>query len=152
MMDADTLFRRALALAARAHRGQRDKGGHPYIGHPLRVAARCHSPEARVAALLHDTLEDTPLTAATLAEEGIPPGIVDTVCTLTRKPGEDYGDYIHRIAANPLAVEVKIADLEDNMDIRRLAAVGPADAERLNRYLQAWHTLGGTMQDSPIQK
>lgn len=135
------LFDKAAEIAIRAHQGQTDKSGKPYIGHVMRVSAHCHTPESKVIALLHDVVEDTSITPDQLIAEGIPASIVDGVVTLTRKHGEDYEQYISRVAPHPLCREVKIADLEDNMDIRRLAVIGESDVARLKKYHRAWKTL-----------
>lgn len=140
-MDWNELYDLALAIASQAHKGQRDKSGNDYILHPLRVAERCHSPKARIAALLHDTLEDTGLTAPCLLEQGLPAEIVDAVLSLTRREGEPYDEYVRRAAANPIGREVKRADLEDNMDIRRLNELSDTHVARLRKYLRAWHYL-----------
>ncbi len=133
-MTTEQLYRKALALATAAHQGQTDKAGQPYIGHPLRVAARCGTTEAKAVALLHDVLEDTPVTAEALEREGFPPRIVEAVVALTRAEGEKYADYVRRAARNPLGREVKTHDLEDNMDAGRLRDPGPADFARLRKY------------------
>jgi len=109
----------AIALACRAHRGQVDKAGKPYILHPLRVMLRLEDPAAQIVAVLHDVVEDTPVTLADLRAEGYSGEICDAVDCLTRRPGEAYEAFISRAAANPLSRRVKLADLEDNMDPRR---------------------------------
>lgn len=142
-MDWNELYDLALTIASRAHEGQRDKAGNDYILHPLRVAERCRSPKAKIAALLHDTLEDTDVTAPYLLEQGFPTEIVDAVLAVTRREGEPYDEYVRRAAANPIGREVKRADLEDNMDIRRLNELSDTDVARLRKYLRAWHYLQG---------
>ena len=104
----------ALALALAAHRGQRDKVGEPYIRHVVRVAETV-SDDARIAALLHDVLEDGDVAAPELVAKGVPEAIVATVETLTRRDGEPYEHYIERVAADPVARAVKLADLADNL-------------------------------------
>lgn len=146
-MDWETLYSLALQIATRAHAGQRDKGGHDYIGHPLRVAERCATPQAKIVALLHDTLEDTPLTAQYLTQQGFPDLIVEALQSLTRNRDEDYDDYISRAASNPIGRQVKLADLEDNMDLRRLPSITDRDVERLRKYLRAWHRLNSLPPD-----
>ena len=131
----------ALAIASEKHDGQTDKSGMPYIGHVVRVAERCQSPTAKIVALLHDIIEDTDVTADYLREKGIPDDIVACVLIMTRRDGESYEDYIRRVAANPVCREVKISDLEDNMDIRRLTDLTDYDFQRLRKYLKAWHFL-----------
>lgn len=138
------LFEAALGIAVEAHRGQVDKGGEPYVTHPIRVAFKCRSADAKVVALLHDVLEDggSVWTAEALGMAGIPARLVRTVLVLTKAEGESYDEYLGRVALNPLAVEVKLADLEDNMDVRRLGGrLTPNDAMRLDRYVRAWALL-----------
>lgn len=131
----------AIALAVAAHQGQRDKSGAPYILHPLRVMFRLETEEERIVAVLHDVLEDTPHTRASLEEKGFAPHLLDALELLTKREGERYDDFIARLAPNPLARRVKLADLEDNMDVRRLSSVQPKDAVRLEKYLRAHRAL-----------
>lgn len=135
------LFDKAVEIATKAHEGQTDKSGKPYIGHVMRVAQRCKTQKSKVIALLHDVIEDTPITPDELKAEGIPADIVEAVLTLSRRQDEPYEEYINRVAPHPLCREVKIADLEDNMDIRRLTEIGESDVIRLKKYLKAWKTL-----------
>lgn len=88
-------------------------------------------------AMLHDTLEDSDLTADDLIIEGFPKVIVDAVVCLTRKTDQDYMEYVHKVAKNPLATAVKLLDLADNMDLNRLPGLTPRDFERLEKYLRA---------------
>ena len=131
----------AIALAARAHAGQCDRYGAPYILHPLRVMLRCSDETARMVAILHDVLEDTPLTLDDLRAQGYPPPVLEALALLTRRTGEPYDEYIERLAPHPLARHIKLADLEDNMDMRRITVWEPDTAERLERYHRAWHRL-----------
>ncbi|ATB36548.1 guanosine-3',5'-bis(diphosphate) 3'-pyrophosphohydrolase [Cystobacter fuscus] len=134
----------ALELAVRAHRGQRDKAGQPYILHPLRVMARLDTETERMVALLHDVVEDTPYTLERLRELGYSEEVLGALERLTKAEGEDYAAFIERVRPHPLARRVKLADLEDNMDVRRLPAVTAKDAERLARYRAAWTRLKDT--------
>ncbi len=135
MADLD----KALQLMLKAHAGQKDKGGEPYVLHPLRLMFRLEGPEERMVALLHDVVEDSALTLDSLRREGFSAAVVDAVDCLTRRKGESYEVFIQRVAANPLAVKVKVADLSDNLDLRRLKQVGDADLQRLRKY---HHALG----------
>lgn len=121
----------AVALATEAHEGQTDKAGQPYIGHPLRVMARVDTDDARIVAVLHDVLEDTPVTAADLIALGCPAEVVAAVDALSKRPGETLEESMRRVAEHPLAVVVKHADLDDNSDPQRLEALPPAVADRL---------------------
>lgn len=131
----------AIALAVEAHRGQRDKAGQTYILHPLRVMMRLDTDSERMAAILHDVVEDTPYTLERLRELGYPEEVLGALDCLTKRDGETYEAFIERVRPHPLARRVKLADLEDNMDVRRLPTVGPKEAERLARYRAAWTRL-----------
>lgn len=140
-MDYNELYDKALQFAVRAHKGQKDKAGHDYILHPIRVSERCDDPRAKIVALLHDTIEDTDVTADYLREEGFTEEIVEAVLAVTRREGEEYDDYVRRAAQNELGRMVKRADLEDNMVIRRLPELTDRDVERLRKYLRAWQYI-----------
>lgn len=131
----------ALELALQAHRGQQDKAGAPYILHPLRLMLRMEDETERMVALLHDVIEDSPFTLEDLRERGYSEEILRALDALTRHPEESYAEFIERAGQDAVARRVKLADLEDNMDLRRLAQLGPADAERLARYRAAWSSL-----------
>ena len=131
----------AIQLAVQRHRGQKDKAGAPYILHPLRVMARMATDVERMVAVLHDVVEDTGTTLDDLHQLGFPAAAISAVERLTRRAGEPYEAFIARIKPDPLARRVKLADLEDNMDLRRLSVVGERDLERLQRYLRAWREL-----------
>ena len=139
--DQGALLERAIALAVEAHEGQRDKAGMPYMLHPLRMMLRMVMPEEKIVAVLHDVVEDTPWTLDTLRDQGFSEVIIEAVDGLTRRVEESYDMFIARAARNPLARRVKLADLEDNLDLRRLASLTADDLERLIRYQRAWHYL-----------
>jgi (p)ppGpp synthase/HD superfamily hydrolase len=141
MITQEQLLERAVELAVAAHIGQRDRQGQPYITHPLRVMARVQGTREKIVAILHDVVEDTAWTLEQLREAGFPPEIVHAVDCVTKREGEVYEDFVTRSASNPIALRVKMADLEDNMDVRRLNEVTPKDMERLNRYLRAYRRL-----------
>lgn len=131
----------AILLAVKAHHGQEDKAGEPYILHPLRLMFRQNSTAARIAAVLHDVVEDTPVTWDQLQEAGFAEEILDAVALLTHDPQDTYEEYIARIKTNPIARAVKLADLEDNMRLERLAEPTEKDWARLQRYHRAWREL-----------
>jgi (p)ppGpp synthase/HD superfamily hydrolase len=133
----------AIRIAAEVHEGQVDKAGQPYILHVMRVMFGCTSPEAQVAAALHDVVEDTDWTLDDLRREGFTETVVQTVDALTRREGEEYFEFARRAAATPLGREVKRADLLDNMDIRRIANPSEKDWERLKRYRKALDMIDG---------
>lgn len=133
----------AILLATRAHYGQCDKAGHPYITHPLRVMSQFVTPRLRMAAVLHDVLEDTDLTAGDLASHGIPPEVIRAVQILSHVGNEANVVYWARIAANPLARAVKLADIADNSDETRLVCLPAETAARLRvKYQRARVALG----------
>jgi len=131
----------AISLAAQAHKGQKDKAGAPYLLHPLRMMMRMTSEAAMMAAVLHDVVEDTGWTLEQLREEGFPDEVLRAVDCLTHRGGESYQEFVERVQTNPLARQVKIADLEDNMNIRRINMLGAKDLERLEKYHKAWCVL-----------
>lgn len=140
-MNDNELYDRALRIAIRVHQGQKDKSEREYIMHPIRVAERCKDPKAKIVALLHDTIEDTNVTAEYLRSEGFPEEIINAILSVTNQEGETYEDFVRRAAENVISREVKIADLEDNMDIRRLHEITDEDVARLRKYLHAWQYL-----------
>jgi hypothetical protein len=104
--------------------------------------ARMADDKAKAAALLHDVLEDTDATAEDLLADGIPADVVQAVQLLTKAEGEAYADFILRLRDNDLARRVKIADLEDNLNLDRLPVIGQADLERCEKYKAALRALG----------
>lgn len=127
---------KAIEIAARAHAGQRDKAGAPYIFHPLRLMLAVRDDDARIAAVLHDVVEDTPLDFADLLREGFSEAVVDALRALTKHEGESRIDAAHRAAANPIARLVKLADVTDNMDLSRLPSPTEKDHARRREYEQ----------------
>jgi len=113
----------AVRIAREAHSGQADKAGQPYIGHVLRVMGRVDTDAEKMAAALHDVIEDTDATPESLLDQGVPEDVVDAVQALTKRDGETYTDFVVRVGAHPIARQVKIADLADNSDPRRIAAL-----------------------------
>jgi len=133
----------AIRIAAEVHEGQLDKAGQPYVLHVLRVMMGCQSPDAQVAAVLHDVVEDSDWRLDDLRREGFSETVVEIVDALTRREGEDYFDFARRAASMPLGREVKRADLLDNMDIRRIADPSEKDWDRLKRYRRALDMIEG---------
>ena len=117
------VFETALEIAVKAHKGQVDKNGVAYILHPLAVAAQLDTLELKTIAILHDTIEDTDVTAEYLLEKGIPKKIVDTVLLLSKPKDEDYESYLRRVKENPLAKAVKLADLAHNTSPERASGL-----------------------------
>lgn len=154
-MDNNTglqqLKNKALRIAVNAHEGQTDWNGEAYIFHPIRVAVRCKRADEAIVALLHDTIEDTPVTAEYLIAEGFPQYIVDAVLSVTKIEGESYDDFVARAARNPIGRIVKLHDLEDNMDITRDAIVDERAVRLYNKYLKAYRFLIGGQTVNPTR-
>jgi (p)ppGpp synthase/HD superfamily hydrolase len=134
----------AIQVARRAHEGQLDKSGRPYIGHPLRVMGRLRGEHERMVAVLHDVIEDTAVTLADLADAGCPHEVLTAVAAISKQPDEDQESYLARVAANPLALAVKRADIADNLSPERMARLDAETQDRLRRkYESALRQLGG---------
>jgi (p)ppGpp synthase/HD superfamily hydrolase len=131
------MLEKAIQCAVKAHAGQKDKAGAPYILHPLRIMMKMENQDGMIAAMLHDVVEDSSVTLADLRAEGFSEEVIAAVDHLTRREGETYEIFINRLRHNPLAVKVKLADLEDNMDIRRIENVTERDIERIQKYQAA---------------
>jgi (p)ppGpp synthase/HD superfamily hydrolase len=147
---------RAISIAAEAHEGVVDKADQPYILHPLRVMLAVISTEERIAAVLHDVIEDTGWTVDQLRQEGFSQIVLQALDALTKREGEEYFAYVRRAGANPVARSVKLADLADNMDLSRLPSPTDRDRARLKRYKAAVALLqsGGNNQrlDEEMEK
>lgn len=137
--DRMALLERVLLFAIEAHAGQREKNGDPYVLHPLRLMQAMDTDEERLAALLHDIVEDCPhVSFADLEGLGLPLSVLAALRLLTHgDPAELYDAYIARIAADPLARKVKLADLADNMNAARLREFTDKDAARMRKYIAA---------------
>ena len=136
MAKKGELLNRMLVLATNRHAGQFDRGGQPYILHPLKVMyyLKTDDEELQCIALAHDLVEDTDTTFAELLEMGFTKRVVDGIRALTKMPGESYEDYKDRVKGNPDAVKVKMCDLRHNTDIRRLKGVTEKDLARVEKY------------------
>ncbi|MFZ1285925.1 MAG: HD domain-containing protein [Candidatus Phosphoribacter sp.] len=143
MAGSPELVHQAEALARAAHKDQVDKAGLPYIHHPARVATRVVGDDlAQATAWLHDVVEDTEVTLTELAEAGFPEAVVAAVDALTRRPDEPADDYYARVAADPLALLVKRADIADNCSPERLGLLDDATQTRLlAKYTHAREVL-----------
>lgn len=135
--ESAKLLDKAAVICVTKHAGQRDKMGYAYFQHPMRVAMRCRTDEEKMVALLHDTIEDTDVTAEYLLAEGFPQSVVDGILSVTKREGESYEDFVARAKQNPLGRVVKLHDLEDNLDIFRLTTLDADMTARYNKYLAA---------------
>lgn len=127
---------KAIEIAAREHAGDTDKAGAPYVFHPLRLMFAVKSPVEKMAAVLHDVVEDTPVTLSELKNEGFPVEVITAIDALTKRKGESRLDAAKRAAVNPIARAVKLADVTDNMDLSRISNPSEKDFARLKEYEQ----------------
>jgi (p)ppGpp synthase/HD superfamily hydrolase len=129
---------RAIVIAAEGHAGVKDKGGAPYILHPLRMMIALSSPDERIVAVLHDVCEDCPgWTLDRLRAEGFPDHIITALDSVTKREDESYELFVSRAAANPIGRQVKLADLTDNCDLSRITTPTERDYRRIEKYRRA---------------
>jgi (p)ppGpp synthase/HD superfamily hydrolase len=141
MHDYDTLLEKAIKIAVQAHEGQKDRYGKPYILHVLRVTFSGKDRKEQICGALHDVVEDSDWTTDDLLKEGFPAEIVEVVRLMTIEKGDDYQQKIDELEGNRLAIQVKLNDLQDNMDLRRYDLLEEQDRHRVNKYLKAWKQL-----------
>ena len=127
---------RAIEIACHAHEGQLDKAGMPYIFHPIQVMNRVSSDHEKMAAVLHDVVEDTAVTIENLEREGFPSEVLEAIDALTKRPGETRLQAALRAAAHPIARAVKLADNAENMNMSRIPDPTEKDYARLREYEQ----------------
>jgi (p)ppGpp synthase/HD superfamily hydrolase len=147
-LDAAEQIEQAISIALEAHRGQRDKAGQAYSLHVLRVMLAVEDPIAMQAAALHDVLEDTPVKLEYLIDRGIHPRACEAVRLLTRESQDSdpiqYAEYVIRISSDPIAKAVKLADLQDNYRLDRVALRSlnqGEDLHRIQKYILSYHYL-----------
>lgn len=143
-MSGEEELRKAEAVARERHAGQVDKGGHPYIDHPKRVASIVPTDLEKTVAWLHDTVEDTGYTEVMMRSDGFSDEVVEAVMAITHRPHEPYMEYIDRVFRNRVARSVKISDIIDNMDMSRLSEAERRSADsdrRMNKYVRAIRRL-----------
>ena len=128
---------RAIEIAARTHAGQLDKGGAPYILHPLRVMLRVVPGAQQIVAVLHDVVEDSEVTFEDLEREGFSAEVLSGLRAVTKVEGESYEDFVARAALDPVGKAVKLADLMENSDLSRIAEPSQKDLERVEKYGRA---------------
>lgn len=135
-MRKGEMLNKMLVLATSRHAGQFDRGGNPYILHPLKVMyyLKSDDEELQCIALAHDLVEDTDTTFNELREIGFTDRIIEGIRSLTKMPGEGYDEYKIRVKANPDAIKVKMCDLRHNTDVRRLKGVTEKDLARMEKY------------------
>ena len=136
------MLERAIQIAVEAHKGQIDKGGSPYILHPLRVMGNVDGESEKIVAVLHDVVEDSNWTFEALLAEGFSNEVIEALKSVTKNSdNEDYDSFIQRAMQNPIGRKVKIADLRDNLDVTRIAELGDKDLQRINKYKKALKIL-----------
>lgn len=140
-MDLKQQLLHAMYIAVSAHGAQKDRNGQPYIGHCFRVMNAGQTVEEKIVGVLHDVIEDTDLTIRSLLIEGFSQEVVDAVHTLTKLDNEDYNHYLKRVKKCDLAIRVKLNDLTDNMDLRRLETLTDNDVLRMRKYIDAYNQL-----------
>ncbi len=128
---------RAIEIAARVHAVQVDKGGAPYILHPLRVMLRVAPGAQQIVAVLHDVVEDSEVTFEDLEREGFSAEVISGLRAVTKIKGESYEDFVARAALDPVGKAVKLADLMENSDLSRIAEPSQKDLERVEKYRRA---------------
>ena len=133
-MNQEYLLNTAIGIAKTAHSGQKDKAGKPYIDHSLRVMNNLETTEEKIVAVLHDVVEDTDITLDNLIAMGFPQSIIKAIDAITKRPEENDESYFARVKSNHLALRVKIADMQDNMDIKRIENPTQKDYQRLAKY------------------
>jgi len=135
MMLDETMIERAISIAVAAHKKQRDLGGKPYILHPLRLMCQFENEDAQIVAVLHDVVEDTHITLNLLQQHKFKADIIVAIDCITKRKGEPYSIYLDRVATNPLATAVKLMDLRDNCNFKRLGRKPTEkDRMRLEKY------------------
>ena len=149
-----TTLAKAIRIAAATHEHQVDKGGEPYILHPLRVMMRVNTEDEKIVAVLHDVVEDSDWTFERLRGEGFSETVIEALKHVTKLPGEedDYDAFIRRAAKNAVASRVKLADLEDNMDLKRIKSPTQKDLDRITKYHKAWVWLTEAVKDAPSSR
>lgn len=143
---------RAIAIAAKAHEGQVDKAGAPYVLHPLRMMLCLPGRDERITAVLHDVVEDCGVSLATLRAEGFSEQVLEAVDSVTRRHQESYEAFVLRAASNPIGRRVKLVDLQDNSDLSRISHPTPRDYERLDKYRRAIETIRAFEESFDAQK
>jgi (p)ppGpp synthase/HD superfamily hydrolase len=128
---------KAISIATKAHAGQLDKAGQPYILHPLRLMFKFHSNDEMIVAVLHDVVEDSSFTLENLKDYKFSEVVINAIAILTKSNNESYEDFILRVSNNELARKIKIEDIKDNLDLTRLNKITDNDLVRIEKYHRA---------------
>ncbi len=140
-LTGSAMIERAIGIALQTHAGQKDKYGAPYILHPLRVGIGARNDIEKAAGFLHDVIEDSPRTIDDLRREGFPEDVLTIVDHVSKREGEEWEHYIHRVMEHEPSMRVKLRDLADNMDASRIPEFKDKDYDRFSRYVWAWHEI-----------
>jgi (p)ppGpp synthase/HD superfamily hydrolase len=145
----------AVRIAAQAHEGQKDKQGHPYLLHPLRVMMNVEGEPAQVVAVLHDVVEDTAVTIDQVRAQGFADAVIEALQLVTHAKGQPYADYVVRCKANEIARQVKLADLQDNTQLPRCLLRQErfqTDSARLHRYILSYKFLTDQIDEDQYRR
>lgn len=146
---------RAIQVAVAAHAGQWDKEGQPYVTHPLRLMDRVRGDDARIVAVLHDVVEDTATTLDDLRRAGFGEAVLAALALVTHDKGTPYADYVVRCKSDPVARQVKLADLEDNSRLDRTLLrphLAARDFARLHRYVLSFKFLTDALGEADYRR
>lgn len=136
------MLEKAIELALKYHKGQIKNGtGEKFILHVLRVMLKMDTEEEKISAVLHDVIEKSNCTLEDLKHRGFSDKVINTVDALSKRKGEDYSEYIKRVKKDSNAVKIKIADLEENMDIKNTKELTQVDIEKMNRRKKYYREL-----------
>ena len=136
--------KKAALIAYNALKDQSDKGGYPYIMHPIHIAEQMETEDETIAALLHDVIEDTDIGFDYLKKEGFSDTVINCLKILTKDPNEDYMDYIRKIKkTGGIALKIKKADMAHNMIAERISKKIQSDESRMEKYRVAFDILNG---------
>lgn len=149
-MKKGEMLDKMLVIATNAHHGQFDKGGCPYILHPLRVMSylKEDDEELQCIALGHDVIEDTKVTYKDLRDAGISERVINGIWRLTKQPGQTYDEYKEGVFSSIDAMKVKLCDLRHNTDIRRLKGVTEKDIARIAKYQTFYLEIRARLENS----
>lgn len=141
-MSLEQQLSSAIDLAMEIHKDQYDRSNQPYIGHVIRVMNAGQTLQEKIVGALHDVVEDSDLTIDDLLLKGFDNNIVEAVDAITFYDDvETYDEYIERVIKNPIAVKVKLNDLSDNMDLRRLNEIDDESIVRVRKYFKAYKRI-----------
>ncbi len=132
---------KAIAIASKAHAGQVDKAGRPYILHPLRLMLKFRNEDEMIVAVMHDVVEDSDISLDELKNSGFSEVVTQAIDCLSKRNGESYEDFILRIANNALARKIKVEDIKDNLDLTRIEHLDAKDLARVEKYHRALNFL-----------